>query len=585
MLLRERLLPKLGTVFPFFLVLLLALLLRGYGLLWDQGHYLHPDERFLLMVTGDMRTPENLREYLDPTLSPMNPANIGHPAFVYGTFPPNLLYLTGKLTGHSGYSKLLLPGRILSCGADLLALGLLGILGFLLLPGSPKQRLRGTLFAMLFYAVAPLPVQLSHFFAADTFQNAFAWGALVLVLLSRKFANMALPGIFCGGLCMGLAMACKITGGALFPLLVLFLLLPAGPESPSPGRRLGETWLFLLTAYAGVRLGSPFYFASGNFLDFRLSPIFLQHFQDMLHFHSGHAWFPPSLQWHGTSAWHPLEQLIRYGLGIPLGLFSLGGLLLLGRAWMGKLRKEGFFLFAAAGPLLLLWGIALFTYHSLEFTKYMRYVLFAYPLLALGGGYALAVLEERLRTLPGRRLALGTLLALLLLWPLAFVQIYSREHSRVAASRWLLEAISPEAKITYEIWDDALPLRISGAPWKNPEFLGLPIFDNDKNPSKWKEMESKLAQADYLVLSSGRGYESIAKVPEQYPRMSRFYEKLFAGELPFRKIRTFTSFPRLELGPWRVEFDDSSAEESFRVYDHPTVHIFEKTGPLSGDLQ
>ncbi|HPJ26026.1 MAG TPA: hypothetical protein PLA80_07755 [Synergistaceae bacterium] len=578
---REGTSGKLRNLLPFLAVLLLALLLRGQGLLWDGGHHLHPDERFLLMVAGDMETPGSLGEYLDPARSPMNPVNIGHPAFVYGTLPLNVLYFAGALTGRSGYDKLLLPGRLLSLGADLLALGLLGILALLLLPGSAERKRGGALFAMLIYAVAPLPIQLSHFFAADTFQNAFAWGALVLVLLSRKFPKAALPGIFFGGLFMGFAGACKITGGALLPLLVLFLLLPA--NSLSFGRRFEEAGLFLLLAYAGMRLGSPFYFASSSFLDLRISPVFLEHFRDMLRCHSGKAWFPPSLQWHGTSFGHPAEQLLRYGLGLPLGLFSLGGMLLLGKAWMGELRKKGCSLFPASGPLLLLWGIALFTYHSLEFTKYMRYFLFAYPLLALGGGYALALLEERLRGLWGK-LALGALLLLFFLWPAAFVNIYAREHSRVAASRWLLETIPPGAKITYEIWDDPLPLGISGMPWKNPKILGLPIFDNDRSPSKWRKMRENLAQADYLVLSSGRGYESVARVPEQYPRMNRFYEKLFAGELSFRKVRTFTSFPRLVLGPWSLEFDDSSAEESFRVYDHPVVHIFEKTGPLSENL-
>jgi hypothetical protein len=594
--LREALFPKgrlrairESPLLPFFLVLLVAILFRGSGIFWDQGHHLHPDERFLMMVTGDMRTPASFGEYLDPGESPMNPVNIGHPAFVYGTFPLNILYAVGRATGRSGYGPLLRPGRLLSLGADLFALGFLGILALLLLPGDPEQRRRGALFAMLFYAVAPLPVQLSHFFTADPFQNALSLGALVLVLLSRKYPSLGPTGIVLGGLCMGFSVACKITGGALLPLLLLFLLLPVQGQSLSLPRRLGEGILFLLAAYLGVRLGSPFYFASSNLLDPRISPVFLKHFREMLYWHSGKAWFPPSLQWHGMPPWHMGEQLLRYGLGLPLGIFSLGGTFLLGKAWLAKLRHQGLSLLTAAGPLLLLWGIALFTYHSLEFTKYMRYALFAYPLLALGGGYALASLERAIHESPLRpgiwgRVALGALLMVLLLWPLAFVQIYSREHSRVTASKWLLQTIPPGAKITYEIWDDSLPLRIAHTPWKNPKFLGLPVFDHDRSSVKWHEIRTHLAQADYLVLSSGRGYESVARVPEQYPRMNAFYEKLFAGELPFRKVRTFSSFPRLELGPWSLEFDDSRAEESFRVYDHPVVHIFERTGPLSGDL-
>ena len=39
---------------PLFLVLILAFVLRIYGLNWDQGNHLHPDERFLTMVASAM---------------------------------------------------------------------------------------------------------------------------------------------------------------------------------------------------------------------------------------------------------------------------------------------------------------------------------------------------------------------------------------------------------------------------------------------------------------------------------------------------------------------------------------------------
>jgi len=47
--------------------------------------------------------------------------------------------------------------------------------------------------------------------------------------------------------------------------------------------------------------------------------------------------------------------------------------------------------------------------------------------------------------------------------------------------------------------------------------------------------------------------------------------------LGFQKIAEFTSYPRLELGTWKLEFADLSADESFTVYDHPRVIIFQKT--------
>ena len=42
-----------------------------YG--WDEPSYrLHPDERFMLMVAGDIRLPSSLDEYLDSQRNPLN---------------------------------------------------------------------------------------------------------------------------------------------------------------------------------------------------------------------------------------------------------------------------------------------------------------------------------------------------------------------------------------------------------------------------------------------------------------------------------------------------------------------------------
>ena len=68
-------------------VLLFAAFLRLYGVNWDQGHHLHPDERFLTMVTTDIKWPGTITEYFNTDNSPLNPHNAGYGFFVYGTFP------------------------------------------------------------------------------------------------------------------------------------------------------------------------------------------------------------------------------------------------------------------------------------------------------------------------------------------------------------------------------------------------------------------------------------------------------------------------------------------------------------------
>ena len=47
-------------------------------------------------------------------------------------------------------------------------------------------------------------------------------------------------------------------------------------------------------------------------------------------------------------------------------------------------------------------------------------------------------------------------------WAYAFTRIYTRPHSRIAASRWIYAHIPRGATLTYEEWDDPLPLDLDG---------------------------------------------------------------------------------------------------------------------------
>ena len=46
-------------------ILTFAVAVRVYGLNWDQGHHLHPDERFLAIVSSAIRFPADPLVYFD----------------------------------------------------------------------------------------------------------------------------------------------------------------------------------------------------------------------------------------------------------------------------------------------------------------------------------------------------------------------------------------------------------------------------------------------------------------------------------------------------------------------------------------
>ena len=132
-----------------------------------------------------------------------------------------------------------------------------------------------------------------------------------------------------------------------------------------------------------------------------------------------------------------------------------------------------------------------------------------------------------------------------------------------------------------EHWDDGLP--ISFSPEENPgmfksEQLTIYEPDDDKKPLYYAE---RLSQGEYLFLSSRRLYGTLIHLDDKYPITSTYYKLLFDGSLGYEKVAEFAVYPALAIGPWNIEFNDDKSEESFQVYDHPKVMIFQNRKHIS----
>ena len=110
----------------------------------------------------------------------------------------------------------------------------------------------------------------------------------------------------------------------------------------------------------------------------------------------------------------------------------------------------------------------------------------------------------------------------------------------------------------------------------------------EDNEQKRSAMLNALDQADYLVITSNRFYDSLSRIPMRWPMTLAYYDALFDGRLGFELVKVFESPPR--LGPITIRdqalpIDDLpdwvnehwEAEEAFHVYDHPAVLVFKKT--------
>ncbi|MCJ7739814.1 hypothetical protein MUP32_00670 [Candidatus Microgenomates bacterium] len=609
-------------------ILFLASFFRLYGVNWDQNQHLHPDERFLTMVANGISWPKNLTEYLDTDTSPLNPHNRGYGFFVYGTFPIFFTKWVAEGLGKGDYTNLTLVGRQLSALFDLGTVILVFLIAKQIITGSNGVKFKYfPLFSMFFYAASVLPIQLSHFFAVETYLTFFitlSFYLLIKIINVNKIHNSCLST--CAdrrrqakfiilnsllGVSFGLAIASKITAVLFLPIIglgLLFLLI----KSKKLSLALTSFFLILVSSYFIVRLAQPYLFDEPDLVTFSLNPKVLNNWKELKSFDDRDTWFPPGVQWIPTKAYlFPFKNLILWGLGIPLGALSVSGIMyqVLGIIHSSFQKRKTYLLLTTYYFILALstlWILLLFFFQGGQFSKNMRYFIPTYPFLALLSAWFFAKSIYWIKNRLNLRISLlfvFCFLLFVLIYPLSFMSIYSHPNSRVAASQWLFQNIPTGANLSTEHWDDSLPMSLGEQIRERYKYIELPLYNPDEE-KKWLEMDQKLKQIDYIVISSNRLYGSIMGVPKRYPISFRYYEMIFDGSLGFEKVAEFTSRPNLPLPFIRycltfpysnygfvaqkssecplpgISFVDDYADESFTVYDHPKVVIFKKVKPV-----
>ncbi len=467
--------------------------LRLVGMDWDEGQHLHPDERFLSMVTGAISPVDSWAQYFDTQRSPLNPNNVGYGFFVYGNFPITLVRYVTEWTDSADYYSNYLVGRSLSAAADILVIVLVFLIGRQLF-----DRRIGLLGALL-YAAAALPIQLSHFFTVDTFTNLFV--AAAFWFAARALTAHHWPDYILFGIALGLAMASKVS---VFPFALIliaalglrvWLSQPVNDAQPAGSRPqvAGQWWLtppvrqaVLGLILAGAitvlvfRIGQPYAFLPshsdvaiepdalgpvmtavsrlGDPVGLRPNPAWLEQMAEVRRQVSGYSDIPPNHQWgRRLPLIFPWVNMVRVGMGWPLGLWCW-----LALAWAVWEIARGHRL-AERLILPVLWILTFFIWQGIGWVKTMRYFLPVYPFLTLLGGWALVTLWDRVASLLASRPAVRTRWPLAVVgglatvivvgaagWGFAVSRIYTRPVTRVAASDWMLTNIASDLTLTLD---------------------------------------------------------------------------------------------------------------------------------------
>ncbi len=536
------------TWFPIVLILLLAAALRLYGLDWDGGLGAHPDERYVVGAAESLRWPDRL-----------NPFDAA-PDYAYGHLPLYLLALVGSVTRNVDW---LLVGRALAALFDL---------GTVALTFALAWRIYGEgvgLLAAAFVALTVLHVQQAHFYTADVLLAFFVLGTLLFA--SRLAESGRSRDALLGGASAGLALGVKFSAALLLSPLAAACAL--SPTLAFPGRRRWRRGFeSSAAALAAFALTNPF--ALVNF------SIFWQNVTEQTAIVRGLLDAPYTRQFHGTWPYlYPVVQQLRWGMGWALGLAAFSGLAY--AVWRAVREPP-----RRAEWVLLAWALPYFAFVGALYVKFPRYLMPLTPLLAI---YAARMLLRSSAPLL-LRFSAPLLLFCSLLYCLAFVNLYRSPHPWLVASEWFYEHVEQGAIVAIEQWDHPLPLDAAGYRMRE-----LPIFD-EETPEKWAEMAEILAQTDYVVIASRRGYAALARWPELYQPTARYYQLLFEDEMSFESAACLGRHPR--LGPLALADDPAAGldfslpelcrpqapfllrlgrlDESFVVYDHPQVIILQR---------
>lgn len=548
-----------------------AALFRFIGLGWGAPYFhFHIDEHFVFAGADMLR--RSLRE-----------ASMSAKFFMYGPLPMWMLDAVVTVYGHLAH-PLVLSNRHDEITYMMLGRTISATLGTACVPLAflIARRVAGStagLLAALLLACSVVHLRESHFFTVDIsmlFFSVLCW------LFGLWIAEHGRPRDYLlAGVSLGAALACKYSAGFLVGVLFVAHLCAPGRPGRGTGVRGWVRWTargiapLVVAALVFAVIDPMAWQYPAKFRDDimywvvgpnsgRWRPIFIAQFTDV----------QPQLYWFTNLLW--------WGLGPGLEIWGL-----LGVVWL-IVRRDRCSLVAAA------FSVCYYAATAQGSAPVIRYSVPLAAGLAVAGGVLSADLFRRRRLRPVARVATGLVCLSTALYGMAYLHIYRAPDSRLAASRWLLAHVPADSKVLVEPSQNTPPM---GSYLTNIDFNGDYVlwrsaqrhdyyqlygldtyqflYDRGTTDSQRRQyIHDRLALADWIVMDD-TFLQFYAHLPEdQYGVVKQYYRDLFADRLGFHLVKTFKVYPSL----FGATIDDDRAELTFRLFDHPRVFVFERTG-------
>jgi 4-amino-4-deoxy-L-arabinose transferase-like glycosyltransferase len=516
----------LGVLFEALLIVLIGIgiLFRFDWVNWSQGANLHPDEYGLTSTLTQLSVPKSLGDYFNTRISPLSPYNKydingqklrdgPDNRMRWGQWPITILRTMGELTGLTGYNEIRLMGRSLSALADTLSLLLIFLIGRRL------YNFRIGLLAAALSSLAVMQIQQSHFMTVDNFAVFFTCATLYCAVRIAQtpplFRPTPTPTItspsyqpgwqaafwYAGfGVAFGMALASKVNLAPLGGLVLIAAFIGAADMRLRSQRDLlrivaGVVAFLLLAVVATLvtfRITQPMTFRAKTgdttILTVHLNQDWVDSMQVAQNESNGIGGGPPSEQWaHRLAIIFPLENMVIWGMGLPLGIAVWAGFLW--AAWRAFRHGSGW----RSHLIPLVWTGGYFLFMGTRWVKSVRYFLPIYAFLCLLAAWALVELWVRAQRAsesaaqPARRrkpflgghtvAVLSTTIVLLgtLTWAYGFVKaVYLTNNTRVQATLWIMQNIPAPFQVTIDTPQGPVNAQV-GAPSDFIISLGSPV--------------------------------------------------------------------------------------------------------------
>lgn len=504
----------LKIYWPILTITLLGALFRFTNLNWDMGGRLHPDEA--LIVNGAMEL--------------IWPINLFHGFHDYNGFS---VYLLKALSFGTNASDVMTHiGRGISA-----TLSTLTIVGIYFLGKKLWNKDIGLL-ASLFFASAPLSIQLAHFYTTESIM-IFLLTLVCYACASYCTKPMIKIIVYMGVLC-GLLLATKNTGYLFLPIPVLTIVMHK--------KRPQSLFLFGLICLSTFFITSPY-----SFLDFQRYLIRSQYLSDVV---SGKLLMDWTIQFQNTNGLFWIKNLlVGFGPMIIFGLLSAATVL-------AKSKK----IITSLPAIFSLWSLGFLIFLMMTYLKFIRY---SAPLLPFVSLFAAKLLWD-ISKIKLSSFILPLIIVMQIVWGVMFFHVYQTRHTSLVARDWIEANIPAHSTIVREAWNNVIHFDSAPLLDKQYGFITINLYTQPDTEKKFEQQKTILQNAHYFVSESPKIQNTIYHLKPNYPYTSQLYKGLQDGSLGFTEVAKFTSYPR--LGP--IVYNDERTEETFTVFDHPTIKIY-----------